>query len=231
MKMQADIRMLRHDADALACSVRNGAYALKTERLDDRSHYGDMLLPSVLTLHGVPIVQMKTALCPTCSGLLAAGYGLSTADAGELSRISEAVNADFVGLAESLEILKPLLGLLPDGIYLLRDTVVYPTDGEGRFFWAVPPEMTHYRAYSESIYSHETLTCVSADGRFLYPSQSPGRYSAERVQYYTERLQAGRNAPRAVAYHVLGGMSVLLDGHHKACAAARLHIPLRCLVI
>lgn len=231
MDLQADIQIVRRYEDALTFSVVNGKNALKYERLDSLGHYNDMLIPAVLTLNGVPIVRMQDAVCPTCSGLLAAGYGLSTADAAELSAVSDAVNADFVSIEQSLSVLKPLLGLLPDGVYLLRDTQVYPTDGEGRFFWDVPPEMTDYRAYSSGIYSHESLDTVTTGGAFLYPTQSPARYDAARVQYYTERLAQGESAPRAVAYNKLGGMSALLDGHHKACAAARLHRKLPCLVI
>lgn len=41
----------------------------------------------------------------------------------------------------------------------------------------------------------------------------------------------GKEKSRAIAYNAMGGMSALLDGHHKACAAARLHTPLDTIVI
>lgn len=37
--------------------------------------------------------------------------------------------------------------------------------------------------------------------------------------------------PRAIAYYAQGFISFLLDGHHKACAAALAHKPVRCIAI
>jgi hypothetical protein len=42
----------------------------------------------------------------------------------------------------------------------------------------------------------------------------------ERVDYYKERFQQDGSLPHGIAVYVTEGMSVLLDGHHKAAAAA-----------
>jgi hypothetical protein len=44
-------------------------------------------------------------------------------------------------------------------------------------------------------------------------------------------LKSDKNPPRALAYHYSGFMNLLLDGHHKACAAASLGKYVRCLTI
>ena len=55
--------------------------------------------------------------------------------------------------------------------------------------------------------------------------------SPERIEYYKERLSEENHYPRAIAYYISGGMTVLLDGHHKVTAAATIGQPIRCLVV
>ena len=50
------------------------------------------------------------------------------------------------------------------------------------------------------------------------------------MRHYEEVLRSG-GAPRAIAYHEHGFISALLDGHHKATAAARLGRTVNCLTI
>ncbi len=53
----------------------------------------------------------------------------------------------------------------------------------------------------------------------------------ERVDYYKERFQQDGPFPHGIALNVVEGMSVLLDGHHKASAAALLGRTLPCLTV
>lgn len=73
--------------------------------------------------------------CPTCEKLIAAGYGLNMSDQKVISEMRDVLNNKFISLEESVENLKPLLGLLPAGYYALVDTELYPTDGNGEFFF------------------------------------------------------------------------------------------------
>lgn len=206
-----------HGRDTLRMSYEDGA--------------DDLLLRSALTLNGVPLVECRPNECPTCSGLLAAGYGRDSISADEIRAVSEGVNAGFESLERSVETIAPLLGLLETGLYMISDRLVFPTDGNGRFFWDVPPEMTEYPAYCDWFYDSEFATVTDLQGAFIYPTQSPDKYDESRVLEYMERFGSGKDIPRAVAMYALGGMSALLDGHHKACAAARLRIPLNCIMI
>ena len=51
------------------------------------------------------------------------------------------------------------------------------------------------------------------------------------MDYYREMMRSEKDPPRALAYHMYGFMNLLLDGHHKACAAASLGKCVRCLTI
>lgn len=225
------IGVIKRVDNGIIVAVTNAKGTLKCERLSAEENEHDMTFPMVMTLNGVPIVQMHPSYCPTCCGLLATGYGLDAAKCSELAEISDSINRGFVSIEASLEVIKPLLGLLEDGVYLIRDTKTLPTDGDGKFFWEVTDELEYYNAFCEEYYISELWECVDLKGAFIYPTQSPEKYDESRVQYYMDLFGQETEKPRAIAYNDMGGMSALLDGHHKACAAARLHIPLDTIMI
>lgn len=190
---------------------------------------GDYVYNSQLMLGDIPLVQHVDPMCPTCEMLISAGYGIENTGCAELREICDRINGDFVDIETSFEDLRPLLGILKDGYYMLADTECYPTDGgninmDGKFFWDIDPKPKKYEASCDHIYVGEEdgcrlFTAASITPSFLYPTQSAAKYDPERAEYYRQRIQ-GENAPRAIAYNDLCGMSALLDGHHKAAAAA-----------
>lgn len=195
-----------------------------------RYHYGseyDAL--SVLTLHKTPLLQMELPLCPTCAGLVAAGHGIENGNCAELEAISERINAPFVSLEQSIRDLEPLLTLLKTGLYVVADALCVPADGDGSFFWAVQNEPKRTPATGMAV---DTENDDYFDGQplYLYPSQSAARFDAARADYYMP-LMAQPDTPRAIAYTVAECLNLLLDGHHKAAAAAALYRPVPCLLI
>lgn len=225
------IDVIKRVDNGIIVAVTNAKGTLKCERLSSEENEHAMTFPMVMTLNGVPIVQMHPSYCPTCCGLLAAGYGLDAAKCSELAEISDSINKGFVSIEASFEVIKPLIGLFEDGVYLIRDTKTLPTDGDSKFFWEVTDELEYYNAFCEEYYISELMECVEFKGAFIYPTQSPNKYDESRVQYYMDLFGQETENPRAIAYNAMGGMSALLDGHHKACAAARLHIPLDTIMI
>ena len=184
---------------------------------------------SVLTLHKTPLLQMELPLCPTCAGLVAAGHGIENGNCAELEAISERINAPFVSLEQSIRDLEPLLTLLKTGLYVVADALCVPADGDGSFFWAVQNEPKRTPATGMAV---DTENDDYFDGQplYLYPSQSAARFDAARADYYMP-LMAQPDTPRAIAYTVAECLNLLLDGHHKAAAAAALHRPVPCLLI
>ena len=116
---------------------------------------------------------------------------------------------------------------------MLAESNAYPTDGCGQFFWNVadwlepnPATGAVYLNDDDYEYQYERLPPV-----FLYPSQRRSRLDMERVEYYRERFQQDGPLTHGIALYVTEGMSVLLDGHHKAAAAALLGRTLPCLTV
>lgn len=191
---------------------------------------------NILEIYGTPILQYESGSSSTSPVRLAAGYGIEKADCDELKAVDAAINSEYIDIDHSFEAVKPLLGLLEDGIYLLADAEITPTDGEGHFFWDIDPKFHYYDAtisdyYLGCIDECDIYWCEVLDPIFLYPSQSADLFNRERAEYYAELFISSEEPPRAIAYNFRAGMNVLLDGHHKAAAAAMLGQKLKCLLI
>lgn len=187
-----------------------------------------------LTLRGTPLLSGHFAAWETSESRLCTGWGLDTAECPELDALRETLNGGFARLEDAVPALSPLLELLPEGVYVLAESDAYPTDGDGQFFWDVPDWLESnpatgavYLNDDDYDYNYKCLPPV-----FLYPSQRRSRLDMERVDYYKERFQQDGSLPHGIAIYVgAGGMSVLLDGHHKAAAAALLGRTLPCLTV
>ncbi|MDE6729746.1 MAG: hypothetical protein K2J71_03110 [Oscillospiraceae bacterium] len=213
--------------DAVLVRVIGGKSALTKIGSDDTDDY---TVNSVLLLNGKPIVQGEYPICPTCSALLARGYGIENTDCKELQMIRKKINSAYVDLQTSVRNIEPILDLLDDGYYMIADAEIYPTDGSHHFFANVPDKLCHIEASCSGYYNHDFLTVVDGFPAFLYPTQSNTVLNPERADYYVDKIDKD-NAPRAIAYYDNGFICALLDGHHKAYAAAKKGCPLSTLVI
>lgn len=181
-----------------------------------------------LTYAGIPLIKFlgDEYFCPTCEKLVAAGYGLNMAEDNTLKEMRELFNIPFVSLEKSFINLKPLFGLLRTGYYALIDTELFPTDGNGNFFWRVnnipvanKASCPVYEGGGEYRYS-DTLP------KYILPSQPPTQFNRDTANYYRKN-----DGYRAIAYFFEGYLCTLLDGHHKAAAAALEHRTLKTLII
>ncbi len=213
-------------SSAVLFSVKNGKNTICDrfgEMDNDYEYYAQ------LQLNGKPLAQGKYPEYPTGAAMLATGYGIENIDCPELEAARTSINSEFVNIMDSAEKIKPFLGLLRDGYYALADTLCFPSDGEGHFFYEVPNELKYYNAACYGYY--RDFNCIHHFPLFLYPTQSSSLINKERVDYYADMMKSEKEPPRALAYHMYGFMNLLLDGHHKACAAASLGKCVRCLTI
>ena len=201
----------------------NGAGKLKT-------FFSDGYYPAKIRLNGIPLVRINSPYCPTSNSLLATVYGIENANCQELMEIQKEINADFISLENSIKAMEPLLKLFETGFYLIAEAECYPTDGNGNFFWNVPNEFTDSPATGLAYLkdSDTDTSYVFNQPVYLYPTQTTDCYNEERVEYYIDKFN---NEPRAIVYNFGGFINFVIDGHHKACAAALLGKPLKCLLI
>jgi len=205
----------------------NGKGKLTVER--GKSRHPDWEAPSKIKLNDVPLIQAKIPDCPTCSSLLATGYGIENANCKELLEIQEKINSDYINLETSINNMKPLLTLLESGFYLIADAICYPTDGEN-FFWNVPNNLTENLTTAPAYLGEGTY--VFNQPVYLYPTQTTDSYNKDRVDYYVEKFKnLDDNKPRAIVYNFEEFINFIIDGHHKACASALLKEPVNCILI
>ena len=194
-----------------------------------KSRHPDWEVPSKIKLNDVPLIQAKIPDCPTCSSLLATGYGIENANCKELLDIQEKINSDYVNLETSINNMKPLLTLLESGFYLIANAICYPTDGEN-FFWNVPNNLTENLTTAPAYLGEGTY--VFNQPVYLYPTQTTNSYNKDRVDYYIEKFKnSADNKPRAIVYNFEEFINFIIDGHHKACASTILKEPVNCILI
>ena len=212
--------------EGLVFQVVNGLDKLKQvsgQSDEDYCYY------SQLQLNEVPIIQGRFPVCPTCYGMLATGYGIENIKCDELASIRETLNQNYSGIQAAFSSLKPLLKLLSDGFYMLADVELAPTDGH-HFFYNVPNKLTRNSAVCDAFYNSDFLTGTNGFPAFMYPTQSSKSIDDQRVAEYREQFRRGAEI-RGLAYYEKGFICALLDGHHKAVAAAQLGQKLKCLTI
>ncbi len=213
--------------EAVLFFVKNGLGRLRTA-------YGvakDRTWKSFLLLNGVPLVKWHSQDendCPTCEKLISAGYGLEHVDQDTIQTIRNHTNQPYEGIEKAFVEFNPLLSLLPEGYYVLADLALFPTDG-GRFFWN---QSNTPRANKASCAIGYLFRWVRSWPSYLLPTQLPNRYDKVTVDSYREQYRSGcGDRLRGVAFHMDAYLCVLLDGHHKAIAAAQEGCEFRCLTI
>ena len=214
LEMEADTSEMINIKDSRVVYI-NGAEKLK-------------IFCSEIRLNNTPLVQINAPYCPTSNSLLATGYGIENAKCQELMEIQKEINADFISLENSIKAIEPLLKLFETGFYIIAEAECYPTDGNGNFFWNVPNKLTDSPATGLAYLRDSDTYCVFNQPVYLYPTQTTDCYNEERVEYYIDKFN---NEPRAIVYNFGGFINFIIDGHHKACAAALLGKPLKCLLI
>ena len=174
---------------------------------------------STLLLNGKTLIQGEYPICPTCSAMIARGYGIEKIDTPELQKIRDKVNSPFISLKTAIENIKSIIGLLDDGYYVIADAMLYPTDGESHFFMNVSDKADYMEAATPEYYNSDFMDVTSGFPAYIYPTQSNLCLNIDRAKYYLDMIEK-ENAPRAIAYYQYGFLCALLDGHHKAYAAA-----------
>lgn len=214
--------------EAVLVYVKNGKGTL-THRISEEDD--EYMFCSQLLLNDKPIIQAKYPVCPTCTGMLATGYGIENINSEELIKVRACMNSEYKGIMNAVDNIKPLLGLLNDGYYVLADVQLYPSNGQGDFFYSVPNELTYNKATCSEYYDSNFLCSLESFPAYIYPTQSSELINEERVDEYISIMKSSAKPPRGLAYYEAGFVCALLDGHHKACAASALKKKLNCLTI
>lgn len=161
--------------------------------------------------------------CPTCNQLLRAGHYPSHQHSEYLEKITKLdkarINSNSI---EWLQDLAPFLNLFEPNFYFISLNPYSPTDGNGRFFWDAFSVMEHSRVLEQAALYNQVER-----PQFLLPTQAKSQFDRQRY----ENALACMDLYPGIAYHIIGTVSALLDGHHRATAAAKRQTTFDCITI
>ncbi|WP_127534382.1 hypothetical protein [Paenibacillus kobensis] len=181
-----------------------------------------------LLLDDKPLINSygEELYCPTCAKILSIGLGRENVNQSLIDTIKRSQDPGNE-ITDAFENIKPMLSILENGYYLLSRIEMFPTDGEGNFYWNLSSSKRLYKAPADIYYK---LHIRSGTPAFLLPSQSLKCLNKEQVSFYLDQLKNGKTMTGLVYYYE-GFMSTLLDGHHRATAAYIENKPIECLTI
>lgn len=209
-----------NNADILF-KVKNGHGKLKMKYVKDENDN----MKEAYFLGNTPLVMTNSEYCPTCSVLIQLAEGREKVDS-EVIEILNNINS-IQNVEDGFQKIKPILSLLEDGYYVLKEIELVPTDGEGNFFWKLDGVSQNYNASADLYYD---CKCFAGVPKFMVPSQGMECYNKERVDYYRERIKNGEKL-FGIAIELRGFIALLIDGHHKATAAYLEGKTLSCITV
>lgn len=165
-------------------------------------------------------LQGDDYFCPTCEKIVKTAYNMEQTEEFHVNKI----NNSGTTFEEAFNEMKPLLGLLATGYYCLWDTVLYPTDGNGNLFWDYPNNDKELPG-SCILYFGDNEWGTHTP-HYMIATQPKKKLNMERVEYYKRNTDC-----RAIAFYMDGNLTALIDGHHKAMAAAMEHRECNAIVI
>lgn len=201
--------------------VKNGHGKLKMKYVKDENDN----TKEAYFLGDIPLIMTNSQYCPTCSVLIQLAEGREKVDS-EVIKILNNINS-IQNVEDGFHKIKPILSLLQDGYYVLKEIELVPTDGEGNYFWKLDGDSQNYNASADLYYD---CKCVTGVPKFMVPSQGMECYNKERVDYYRKRIRNGEKL-FGVAIELRGFMALLIDGHHKATAAYLEGKSLSCITV
>ena len=208
-----EILPIKAMGNKIVFQVKNGMRRLKKV-------YGNIGEKEIhmLMFDDIPLINFhgENYFCPTCEKMISAGYGLDKCSEIKpfMEKIRQTLNISFDCMEKSFEALKPFFGLLESGYYLLSEEELFPTNGDEEFFWKIGSEPKLNQA-TYMKYDSEDFRLGTAKAKYMLPTQPPERFNRQCAEEYRTRKDT-----RALAYSTEGNLCAVLDGHHKATAAA-----------
>lgn len=201
------------------------------ERLVCRDYSGKSKGQFDLYLDDKPLAEVYIDHTCEFSCRFKGGYGDGLSGEQPCLAVRERIDGGFANLRRATEYLAPFIGLMESGLYVVADCEVFPVRndcGDRECFWNAPD-------YSEELHFVHAFVGGGTQRMdtplFLAPCRRAADIDVSRVEHYRARLGEGERFPRAIALYLNGGVTLLLDGHHKAMACAMQGERVRTLVI
>lgn len=148
---------------------------------------------------------------------------------GDFPRRVAAACEDYFSYSKSIvSALQPLLDYLRNGLYVVYEQEMIPTDGMGNFFWTaylVGHELTGSSTFNPVCKKQYPLPPV-----FLVPTEGMTNFSDKQMKIANERVKVN-DCAYGICMHLSGMFCALLSNHYDITAALVQDKKIKCLVI
>lgn len=124
--------------------------------------------------------------------------------------------------------LQPLLDYIKNGLYVIYEEDMIPTDGSGNFFWS--SYLVNHELSGSSTYNAACPADRVIPPAFLVPTENIANYSEAHIKLAAEKVKAEDGA-YGICFHLSGMFCALLSNHHEVTAALMMNKKVRCLII
>lgn len=143
-------------------------------------------------------------------------------------RALTAVDDYFYNNKSVVSALQPLLEYVKSGLYVVYESKMIPTDGEGNYFWS--SYMVGHEFGGSSTFNPVCGKERSIVPSFLVPTENFGSFTDKLMKVSTEKVKRD-NCAYGICFHLSGMFCALLSNHYDATAALLLDKKIKCLVI
>lgn len=143
-------------------------------------------------------------------------------------RVSAAVDDYFYNNKNVVSALQPLFEYVKSGLYVVYESKMIPTDGEGNFFWS--SYMVGHELGGSSTFNTVCKKERSIVPSFLVPTDNFGSFTDKLMKLSSEKVKKD-NCAYGICFHLSGMFCALLSNHYDVTAALMLDKKIKCLVI
>ena len=143
-------------------------------------------------------------------------------------RVAIARDEYFINKKNVLGALQPILDYIKNGLYVIYEEDMIPTDGSGNFFWS--SYLVNHELSGSSTFNAACPADRVIPPAFLVPTENIANYSDANVREAEDKVKIEDGA-YGVCFHLSGMFCALLSNHHEVTAALMMNKKVRCLII
>lgn len=145
-----------------------------------------------------------------------------------MKRVTAARDEYYTNNKTAVNALQPILDYIKNGIYIIYEEDMIPTDGSGNFFWSsylVSHELSGSSTYNAICPADRVIPPA-----FLVPTENIANYSEANIKAAEDKVKIEDGA-YGVCFHLSGMFCALLSNHSEVTAALMMNKKVRCLII
>lgn len=143
-------------------------------------------------------------------------------------RVAVARDDYFINNKSMLGALQPIIDYIKNGLYIIYEEDMIPTDGSGNFFWS--SYLVNHELSGSSTFNAGCPADRVIPPAFLVPTENIANFSEANIKDVSDRVKIEDGA-YGLCFHLSGMFCALLSNHNEVTAALMMNKKVRCLII